>query len=374
MKEYIRIFRNWKKLAKPNKWHMFWSFLFVLLTQVFVLIVTPHFAAQLTTAMSSLAYNTAIVMAIVVMFLYIVKNFFWLGDYLFYPIIVKDTYARINNEFISKTLNAKKANFDNVSKERLLNTIHTDVLTVADFGDRLTTALARLVMTIVSLVIIFLVNYLAGLIVFVADILDFVVFAWFNNKRQVYVKNIRTVNDKQYEKFSEIVDKRDTIKDLGQEKRVRKEYNELVDEYIHNLKWRTIWEHMKENQYQTIFRFLIFIATIISIIMVSQNHMSLEMYFVVVAYVTDGITASKDMYNVVTYFNDVNVATGRVNAVMDFVDKEEVKYGTNSYKDILGSLCFSNVSYKKDDEGNPSVKHFDLLIKENETTLLQSST
>jgi len=370
MKEYIRIFRNWWKLAKPSWWLLWWSFFFVLLTQVCVLIVIPHFSAMLTAKISEGSINIAILVATIVLALYLIKNMLWLGDYIFYPKIIKYTYKRINNEFIDKTLNAKRSNFDRVSKERILNTIHTDVLTVADFGDRFTTALGRFVMTIVSLIIIFTVNIYAGIIVFVADILDFIIFSWFNTKRQIYVKKIRAVNDQQYEKFSEIVDKRDTIKDLGQEKKIRKEYNELIDNFILNLHKRTMWDNMKDNQYQTIMRALIFLATIICLVFVSNGNMTTAVYFTVIAYVTDGITATKDMYNVVTYFNETNVATQRVNAVIDFVDRDEIKYGNNTFKDIMGSLCFTNVSYKKDDEGNPTLRNFDLLIKEKETTML----
>ncbi|MBR1890441.1 MAG: ABC transporter ATP-binding protein [Clostridia bacterium] len=376
MKEYIRIYRNWRRLARPNKWLWFGSFLMVVATQVLVLIIIPMFSAKLTSAMSNTWYNKAIIIATIVLGLYALKNLFWHGDYLFYSYIVKDVYARISNEFIDKTLNAKKANFDQVSKERILNTIHTDVFTVADFGDRTSTAVARLLITIVSLGIIFAENIWAGLIVLVADILDFVIFSWFQHQRQIYVKKMRAVNDKQYEKFSEIVDKRDTIKDLGQEKRIKKEYNQLVNEYIDQLKKRTFWDSMKDNQYQTIYRGLIFVATIICIIFVQMNAKNpnagfdLATYFIIVAYVTDGITATKDLYNVTYYFNEVNVATQRVKAIIDFVDREEVSYGKNSFKDILGSICFTKVSYKKDDEGNPTLRKFDILIKEKETTLL----
>ncbi len=373
MKEYLKIYKDWKKLARPNKWEIWWTLFFVILAQVFVLVVIPLLSANLTTSMSAGNYTFAIWMAVAVLAAYAIKNFCWLGNYLVYPSLIRTTYARINNEFIDKTLKAKSANFDNVSKERILNTIHTDVLTVADFGDKITTAIGRLLMTIVSIIIIFTSHIYAGIIVLVADIIDFIIFSWFNKKRQIYVKKLRAINDKQYEKFSEIVDKREAIQDLGQEKRMRKEYNELIDQYIKDLRKRTIWDNIKENHYQTIYRFLIFIATLVCILLVSGGKMEVAVYFTIIAYVTDGITATKDMYNISTYFNDVNVATQRVNAVLDFVDRDEVETGKNSFKDILGSICFSKVVYKKDDEGNPALKKFDLLLRENETTLLLGS-
>ena len=370
MREYIRLYKNYRRRAKPNKWLWFGAFMFVILTQVCVLVVIPIFSAKLTSAISNTFINQAIIMAIIVLALYALKNLFWHVDYMFYGPIIKHTYSRLNNEFIDKTLNAKTANFDKVSRERILNTIHNDVFTVADFADRTSTASARLIMTIVSLIIIFCANLYAGFIVLVADVLDFIVYSFFQNKRQKYVKLMRAVNDKQLEKFSEILDKRDAIMDLGQEKRVKKEYNDLINDYVKQLNKRTFWDSMKDNQYQTIYRALIFLATIICIMLVSKGSMTTATYFTVVAYVTDGITATKDMYNVLYYFNEVNVSTQRVKAIMDFVEKDAVIYGKNSFKDILGSICFSNVAYKKDDEGNPTLKRFDILFKEHETSLL----
>ena len=370
MREYIRIYKNYRRLAKPSKWLWFGAFMFVILTQVCVLVVIPIFSAKLTSAISNTFINQAIIMAVVVLVLYALKNLFWHGDYLFYAPIVKYSYSRLSNEFIDKTLNAKTANFDKVSRERILNTVHNDVFTVSEFADRTSTAAARLIMTIVSLIIIFCANLYAGIIVLVADILDFAIYSWFQNKRQKYVKLMRAVNDQQLEKFSEILDKRDTIKDLGQEKTVKEGYSKLVDEYVKQLNKRTFWDSMKDNQYQTIYRVLIFLATIICILLVSNGSMTTATYFTVVAYVTDGITATKDMYNVLYYFNEVNVSTQRVKAILDFVEKDSVIYGKNTFSDILGSICFTNVSYKKDDEGNPTLKRFDVLFKENETSLL----
>jgi len=373
MREYIRIYKNYRRLAKPSKKLWFGAFLFVVLTQVCVLVIIPLVSAQLTAAIPA-AFNasakTAIVLAVAVLGLYMLKNLFWHGDYLFYAPIVKYSYSRLSNEFIDKTLNAKTANFDKVSRERILNTVHNDVFTVSEFADRTSTAAARLLMTIVSLIVIFVANYLAGIIVLVADVFDFVIYSWFQNKRQKYVKLMRAVNDQQLEKFSEILDKRDAIKDLGQEKNVKEGYNKLVNEYVKQLNKRTFWDSMKDNQYQTIYRVLIFAATLICILLVSKGTMTPAVYFTIVAYVSDGITATKDMYNVLYYFNEVNVATQRVKAILDFVEKDSIIYGKNSFKDIMGSICFSNVSYKKDDEGNPSLKRFDILFKEHETSLL----
>ena len=372
MKEYIRIFKDWRKMARPNKWLWFFAFFFVALARTTVLIA-PIFAAKVTLSITNGDYKSTILFLILVFGILFLRKLLWHFNYLVYAKLIKSSYNRINNEFVEKSLKAKSANFKSVSKEQLLNIVHSDVFTVADFADKLATAGARGLMTIISIIVIFTVNVYAGVIVFVADILDFFLLHWMNTKRQKYVKLIRESHDNQYEKFSEIIDKRETIKDLGLKKKVKREYNDILDTYIKRLHKRTVWDSWKSSGYEVFFRFLILIATIICVFLVSSNNLTLEVYFVIISYVTDGITDTKDLYGIITDFKNTSVSMVRVKTVLDFVERDEVAIGKNNLKDIFGSICFNNVSYKKDDEGNPTLKNFDVLFKENETCLLLGS-
>ena len=370
MRSYIKILREWSKLAKPNKLLLFFSFFMVVLVQV-CFIVAPIYSAKTTVAITNGKYTETIIYLCVVFGILLLRKTFWHFNYKIYPYLVKSVYNRINQEFIEKSLNAKNSNFKTTSKERILNMVHTDVNTVADFADKIGIASARLIQAISSIIIIFTVNFWAGLIVFIADILDFFVLSFINTKREKWLRQIRESNDEQYEKLSEIIDTRDTIKDLGLDKQIKKDYNKILDNYIYRLSKSTFWESMKGNYYQAFYEFLILVAKIVAVFLVAGNGISLELYFVIIAYVADGIYNTKDLYSVLYDFKNVNVALGRVKTVLNFADKEEIEVGSNNLKDILGSICFNKVSYKKSiEDENPSLNNFDVLFKENETTLI----
>ncbi len=370
MRSYIKILREWSKLAKPNKLLLFFSFFMVVLVQV-CFIVAPIYSAKTTVSITNGKYTETIIYLCVVFGILLLRKTFWHFNYKIYPYLVKSVYNRINQEFIEKSLNAKNSNFKTTSKERILNMVHTDVNTVADFADKIGIASARLIQAISSIIIIFTVNFWAGLIVFIADILDFFVLSFINTKREKWLRQIRESNDEQYEKLSEIIDTRDTIKDLGLDKQIKKDYNKILDNYIYRLSKSTFWESMKGNYYQAFYEFLILVAKIVAVFLVAGNGISLELYFVIIAYVADGIYNTKDLYSVLYDFKNVNVALGRVKTVLNFADKEEIEVGSNNLKDILGSICFNKVSYKKSiEDENPSLNNFDVLFKENETTLI----
>ncbi len=370
MRSYIKTLREWSKLAKPNKLLLFFSFFMVVLVQV-CFIVAPIYSAKTTVSITNGKYTETIIYLCVVFGILLLRKTFWHFNYKIYPYLVKSVYNRINQEFIEKSLNAKNSNFKTTSKERILNMVHTDVNTIADFADKIGIASARLIQTISSIIIIFTVNFWAGLIVFIADILDFFVLSFINTKREKWLRQIRESNDEQYEKLSEIIDTRDTIKDLGLDKQIKKDYNKILDNYIYRLSKSTFWESMKGNYYQAFYEFLILVAKILAVFLVAGNGISLELYFVIIAYVADGIYNTKDLYSVLYDFKNVNVALGRVKTVLNFADKEEIEVGSNNLKDILGSICFNKVSYKKSiEDENPSLNNFDVLFKENETTLI----
>lgn len=369
MNFYIKTMKDWWKLAKPSKKYYFLIFFFVVLTQV-CLIIAPIFSAKVTISITNRKYTDTILYLVLVFGFLFLRKFFWHCEYLMYAPYVKHTYNRINNEFVNKAFRARSSNFKTTSKEQLLNRVHTDIFTVAEFGEKTSIALARFVMTIVNIIVIFTVNVWAGLIVVVADILDFIMLAWASNRRQRWHKLIRQSHDQQYEKFSEIIDAREAITDLGVEKRVKAEYNEILDTYIKRLHKRDFWDSIYANGYAVFYEFLILAATIMSVILVSHHSLTIETYFIVVSYVSNGIANTKDMFSVIKEFNNVNTAAARVKTVLDFVERDEVTIGKNTLTDIMGNLCFSDVTYKKDDEGNPSLKNFDILFNENQTCLI----
>ena len=369
MKDYIKTLRDWRKLARPNKWYVLITFVAIILSQVCVL-VSPTFEAKTTIAITSGDYTGTIINLLIVFGLYFLLQMFWQVDYSFYSKNIKSIYNKINNEFVEKSLKAKSSNFKCFSKERILNIVDTDVYNVAKFADTLTIAIARLIMLIVTTIVIFTVNIWAGVIVVIANIIDFFVVTWLNSRRERYVKKIREDHDLQFEKFSEIVDTRETIDDLGIEQKIKKEYNKILEDYIGHLHKRTFWDSMIENHYLSFYKFIILATTILLVLLVSKNTLDVETYFLIVTYVTNGIANTNNIYNKIPELKTVKVSQARIKTVLDFVEKDEVAVGKNNLKDILGSLSFNHIYYKRDEEGNPSLNNFDVMFKENETTLL----
>jgi ABC-type multidrug transport system fused ATPase/permease subunit len=369
MKEYIKILQEWHKLAKPSKSLTFWAFFTVTLTQV-CLLIAPIFTVKATVSIINGLYVSSIIYLIIVFAFLFFRNTIWHINYMIYSKIIRHSYNKINNDFVNISLFAKKKNFKSMPKEKILNIIHTDIQTVSDFADKLATVTAKFVILIVTIIIIIAVNYIAGLIVILADIINYFVISWLNKRRSVYIKGIRESQDYQFQAFGEIVDKRDLVIDMGLDETAKTEYNTILNKYINNLHKKTFWDSLVDNYFPVFYSFLILVATVLLVLFVSQGQLTVETYFVIVSYITTGIENSNSIYTIIYRLRDTSIATERIKTVMNFVEKSKVKYGENDLKDILGSINFVNVNYNKDDEGNPSLIDFDVLLKENHTHLI----
>lgn len=369
MSEYRRIITEWFKLAKPNKLWAWFAFLTLLLAQS-CLLVAPVFIAKITIALTSGEYTTGIIFLIAVFGLLVLRRTFLHCNYLIYTNLIKHSYDYLNGEIINKSLNAKAKNFKCVSKEHILNTTHTDVFTISELADKLATASARGIILIVTIAIIFSVNFIAGLIVVFADILNYFVLGWLNKKRSVHVKNIRRDHDSQYEKVGEIVDTRTSIKDFGIENKFKKDFNKILGSYSNNLKKRLFWDSMVDNYYNVFYSLIILVATIFMVLLVSGNALSIETYFVIVAFITSGIEDTNNIYNIIPNIRATEIASERVKTVLNFIENENFQLDKINLKDILGRVYFSHVYYNYDEDGNPSLTDFDAFLKENETCLI----
>ena len=369
MKEYVKILKDWYKLARPNKLWTILNFIAVVMNQVSILLA-PIFSARATLDLTSGQYSSAIINLIIVFIIFLLRKTFWHFNYICYTKQVEHSYTLINNEFVDKALKAKLKNYKNTPKEKILNIVHSDVLQVSELADDLVCCAGRIVILIVTIGVIFNANIWAGIIVIVADILLYFILNFFQKRRSVYEKKVRIDHDYQFEKFSEIVDSRESIIDLGLEKKAKKEYNNIIDTYNKNYYKRTWWDSIIDNYFAVIYTFVILIATIILVVFVAGDSLSLETYFIIVSYITSGIEKTKDIFTVIPYIRTTGICVERVNTVLNFVERDEIEYGTNNIKDVLGSINFSHVCYKRDDEGNPSLKNFDVMFRENETHLI----
>lgn len=369
MFENLKLLRNWYKLAKPNKKYLAISTSAVIMAYVCV-IIAPLFAAKVVISVTSADYANAAIFLTVVFGLLATRNIFWHVNYLIFNKLIGSIYQRVNETFADKMLKAKSSNFNKTSKEKLINIIHTDVYSFSEIADRLAMCIGRILMLVATIIIICFINIWVGLVVIIADVLNFFLLNALENKRAKSVKKIREDHDKQYKKFSEIVDARTAINELNLNRRLEKNYHNYLNGYVYDLGKKTIADSSIANGFFVFYNFIIFLLTLGMVLLVSQGQLSIEMYFVIVPYITTGIETTNLVFEFIPYIKNSAIYASRIKAVLNFTEKKNLPVGDIENDEIIGFMDLDNVCYNGNMDGDPALKDITLRIKGLQTTLI----
>ncbi len=369
MFENLKLFRNWYRLAKPNKSIWFISSFAVVLAYT-CLLIAPLFSAKAVVCITSGNYWGASLHLFIVFCLLALRNVFWVINYRVYNKLIGSIYGRLNNLFVEKMLCAKSSNFKKTPKEKIMNIVHSDVYSLAEVADKSAICAGRIFMLVVTIIILLFINIWVGFAVIIANILNFILLNYLETRRAKCVKKLREDNDIQYQKFCEIVDSRQTINDLALNQTLKKRYNNHIKTYIDDLGKKTNADSSVAQGFFVFYNFMIFVLTLAMVLLVSKGQLSVEMYFIIVPYITNGIETTSLVFEFMPYLKNSGIYASRIKTVLEFTEKEEIPVGDIENNNLIGYMEFSDVSYKGDKEGNPSLKNINLRINALQTTLI----
>ncbi len=370
VRENIRMFQNWYRVAKPSKKYFFIAFITVLGASI-CSIIEPIFAANVITNINLGKYNL-VYLFLTIGFLFIVlRKGFWDINYRIYYKLLRHTYMNLEEKIFDKIANANDINFETNSKEKLINIIHNDVYNVANFSDLLATRTARLLRLILTIGAIFFINVPVACVIILVDILNFFILNWINNRIAKSNKRISEAHDIQYESFSEVMDSKEIMKDLNVTKQVKRKFLNSCNGYIKEKNQWNIDYCFLDQYFHVFYQFVIYAMTIFIVYMVSKGQVSLTLYFLIVPYLSSGIEVANDFMTILTEIKKANISTNRVSIILNFTEKELLAFGNNKTDDILGNIDFKNVSYTSTngDVHNSRLKDISFHIPENETVL-----
>lgn len=374
MKENISMFKSWHSLAKPSRKYFLICFFMVLIASV-CMIIEPVFSANLITSLTEKNYGWAYYYAFIGLVFIFIRKLSWDINYRFHYKLVNHTYMDLQNQIFNKVMKAKRINFNNISKEKLINIIHNDVYTVADFSDKIATRLARLLRVLLTIGVIFTINVPVALVIIIVNIIDYKLLNFLQNKRAFANRLTVEDHDEQYRCFSELIDSREMINDLNIGKEAKKRFLDSSKKYIKDRKRYDICGSYIDNYFHVFYQFVKTLMVLFLIFLVSKGSLSLTVYLIVVPYILSGIEIANDFMNILPELKNANISTNRVKIILDFSDKKVLDFGNNRLDNISGFLNFENVSYKAKGDLNEltNINNISFAINANETVLFQGN-
>ncbi len=370
MRENIKMLKEWYRLAKPPIGPWVFQFITVIISS-FSIIIQAIFAAKSTAYLVERDYKSAIFNLGIVLIIEVIRQIAWDINYKNVSTLGGSPYIRIQNEIFNKIIHSKDSNFKNISKEKLLNIFHSDVLDVSFFSDTICNKLRYLISIILILIYVFSVNIYVALAVMFIIIINYIILNKINKKIEMSQKKRRQAVDDGFESFSEVVESRSILNDLDITEKVRNRYLDSAKKYISCRRDYDVKTSYLDNYFKMYLKTLIFILSIVMIMMLKNDFITFSIYLVIVSYLTDAITNSNDFLSIITSLKTTYVATNRVNIILNFDDNYQLEFGKLNKEEIEGEIDFIKVNFDANEkvDGLNDIRNISFHINSNENVL-----
>jgi len=348
MSQYIQMLKQWHQLAKPNKKYWLFQFISIVIPSV-CLVFESYYLAKVTTCVSAGNWDYAIANLIIAFAILVIRNFSWDFNYRNNMKLVGRSYLRIQSQLYDKIIGASDSNLNDNSKEKLINIMHDAVYTVSNFSDVICSKFRYLISSLICVGYVMFANIYMGFIMVAALFVNIFVIGKINDKISTATRNIKIATDNEYEAFSQAIESKNYVKDLGIKEKVKQKTLDASYDFIKSdYKSDVAWSYL-DNYFYIFYRFIRFALTIALIFLLKDDLITLTAYFVIVSYIADTLSYNNDFCKLFTELKNVQVAVARINIILNFQDRKVLEYGDVNNSDISGEVDFVDVYYNDPD-------------------------
>ncbi len=370
MFENLRMLGRWWKYTRPHKGYFVLSFMSAFLYRICMYVIQPVFAARVITNLSAGNYEWAMYNLIFGLVAFLAGYCIIHVKYLVHDKLLRSTYLRFQDMISEKIFLADKVNFKNNSKDRLLNISYQDAWDTANFADTLTNKIGQLGQVIIIFFTIIFSNALVALIILIMVFINAAILSLLQTKYAAGTKKIKEGIDNSYHTMSEMLDSAQYLYAENDKQNLRKAHLNANKSMIDQFRARQTWSSAIDVGYGAWCKVFITALTLIMIMLVSKSSVSLEMYLIVVPYITTIIDHSNEILSGFKDLKNATVAMNRLKVIENFTPRDIVRFGNNSVDDILGRIDFIDLFYQPKGVKINTLKDINFHVQHNETTLI----
>ena len=375
MRENLHMFREWYRLCRPNKAFWFFQFATVIVISV-CLVCESMYVAKVTTSLADGNYRMALFCLTLGLIFVLLRQFSWFLNYQNMYYLVGDIYKRLQMKIFYKIIHGKEKNFLDHSREKLINIFHSDAYETAKFSNQLCDRFRYLLATILTLGYVCTVSVSIALIIFIIIVVNYIILNYINSKISQATKETKEAVDEEFECFSEIILSKDMIASYDLAKKMEREFAKKNENFMKKQNRKNMANSLLEHNFFAYYKLVIYLITLVLIYLLSHGNLTLTIYLIVVSYLTDSITNSKDFMGILTELKNAYVTCNRVNIILRFDEKEKLTFGSVKVNDIKGEIDFLDVTFDasihEEDDLN-DLRHVTFHIASNQTILFHGA-
>ena len=362
IREYCKFLKDYFKLTKMKRKYL----VITIITAIFyksLNLLLPYFSSLIVKYVT----NADIYMSYISLFLffitYILYNISLFANYKIYGYNMRYCYTTIQSKILNKLLNVDN-NFSRLfSKERIMNSINSDVVDIGDMADQISELFTTIIQVLAVLVIVFIYSPYFAAIMLLYSIIYISVRNRADRKVAHYQRKVVSCDDKYSSLLGQIISGLQEIKTFNIFEKLKNKLNYIQKTFSKN--------YIKKRKYCTImysdvkfityfFRIVLYIILLLSMI---KGNTTIDVLVLIIAYHENLVSYLDDLISSTTTIRDVNIAVCRVNQILNYKYNTNIEYGDNNTDDIEGIVEFKNVSFKYKDKA--ILKNINLKVNKN---------
>jgi len=280
----------------------------------------------------------------------IVRNLFMHAQYECYALQCGHIRTNVTQKIYKKFLSCKKAELDDLSKEKVTNIALNNMAYVAEFADTIALTVGVLIQVVLTLVIVFTSNALAGLIILVLGVANFFAYYYFNKKLGRILLKRYEKKDDLFKSYSKVIDGRIVINELNAQKKYEDDilqdvakFNKAYADYHYVASW-------KGHLYFAIWHVIVYAIAAFLMYKVSNGTLGIEVYLIIVPYLTSCTEKLNALWDKTNVIENMRVDVDRVNLILNLSDEELAQYGNVNKENDDYNLALIDVSKASTDD------------------------
>lgn len=342
------IFKRWWRLTEPNKKFLGGQIFFYCGYAVFLSLITI-FAAKTINCMYAGDWTGAFINLGIELATIIIRN---VSQHLQYMVYGKQcTWIRnvVTKKIYHKFLSCQNQELNKMTKEKITNIALNNLEEMSEFADVIASFIAYSLQVVFTLIVVFSASLIAGAIVSVLGVVNFLAYYLFNKKLGRIMMERYEKKDDMFCTYSKVIDGKSIIKEYQGSERYEHEIVDNVNKFSEAYERYYNTSSAKTHLYYAFWNVIVYAITAFLLYKVSNGGLDISIYLIIVPYLTTCTDKLNTLFDKTSNLEDMRVDVDRVNLILELSDEELIKYGDINKDPFAYKLAFVNVSeYKKE--------------------------
>ncbi len=363
------ILKRWYKLCEPNK--KFWfGQIFTYTIYTICLFLITIFAARTINSIYHQNWKMAFLNLGLELATIVVRNVSLHVEYLFYGkqhIAIRKTMSRKIYKKILAVDDKKEKSF---SREKIINICNNNIANAAEFPDAVAGFLAYSIQVVVTLITVYISNWVAGIIITVLGVVNFFAFYNFNKKLGKIMLRRHEKKDEMYKSYGKVMEGKLVINEYESSEHYEKELLNNTENFAKEYARYYKVTSYKTNLYYALWNVVVYAVAALMLYFVANATMDVALYLIIVPYLTSCTEKLNTLFDKTNALENMRVDVDRVNLILNLDEKQLVKYGELNKISEGYNLGLIGVSHAGEEDSG-CLKDADISFKMNNINVIK---